>query len=1567
MLTMKIGHDVDYLTDAVAKGREGYYTGAVAAGEPPGLWYGAGAAELGLSGEVDAEVMKALYTHGLDPRDPATASRETWAKAARIGNPPRNYRKADEIYAALLEAHPDAGPEERAQLRAQAARSARQSVTFYDVVLSAPKSMTMLWVACERAASDAAAAGDHDAAAQWKRAAGVVEEGLLVGHRAVLDFYADQAGYARAGHHGGGAGQWVDAHQLIAAQFLQHDSRDHDPQLHVHGPVANKALCADGKWRAIDATLITQWKPAAAAIGERTAEAYVWQQLGVSWQTRPDGMAREIVGVDTESMGVFSKRTAAITPKLEELMSRFRDEVGRAPTASERSKLGEHAFLATRQGKVFGGETREGQIARWAGEHAARLGVELGEVARTVLDHPAGAPALWSERDVVARALAAVEQAKQSWTRADLQMAICQALPGHLGVGPEHVRPLLEGLTDKAEALARHLNPGSGPQGLDARYYRADGESVFVKPGSARYATDTQLLGEEELRAAAVRRGAPTFTDAQVDELLARFTRAGRELGADQAAALRGILTSGAAVEVLTAPAGTGKSFLVGALADTWPQHHPGQPTGSNGTAGEPGTPGPASPGGQPGPAPTPMAGEGRRVFGVAFGQRQADVLAEEGVTARNIRRWLDGQARLDRGVGSAQDEAFRLRAGDLLVVDEAGAAPTADLVAIHRRCAQAGVKLLLVGDPRQLGAVGAGGALADIAERGIRYELAEVRRFREGWEGPASLRLRDGDTTVVDEYAKRGRLVDAGTAEQAEAAASRVWLAETLAGREALLMVASNAAAARVSTALRNELVRLGRVQELGVPLGMQGTVAGVGDLVQARRNAWHLEGWAGNTEAPINRQTYRVTGLHPGGGLTVARVVGRDTDGAEQLGAPLRLPAGYVNSQVTLAYASTVHAALGRTVDAGYPVLGPGTDPAAGYVQLSRGREANIAFVITRNVADDADTGETHKITRRSPAEVLADVIRPREHDPNRGALREAEDAAEHAAATTTHIDPLIAVIGDSLAGRTARWLDRLAADSLLPERHRVALAADEARDSLDQLLRSAELAGHDPAQVLVDGVRSSSLDGSASVAQVLHFRIRTALDGKLDPQVGGYADLIPRGLPEHDRGGLEQLAAAADARRVELGAQLAAAPSQWAREALGPVPDAADDPAGRAEWERRAGWAASYRELVDHADDADPLGPAPPAGLAEQHAVFRTAHTALDLAAAGADEEAMSEGQLRARVAAWEREQAWAPRYVADELEAAHAELRRARTDATVWAARADALAQTGADPLAADQLRAAAEQAQQRAEQLAPILADLQLADDARAAWLRETAITRDNAERARYGAGLRGIDLDAPAERVTAQDWVDAHHIAQLAADADRDITEHDLSTDELFDDNQAREALDDSPGSEVPDDDVVDHEHSDRPRDDNDRADEPREDDRGDDPCADDRVGGDDPPDRHVDEVLVEPAPPDIRDTAVPDAGERVDPAERRRVPLPDQTAATVDRAKLVLAEIETRRAAEAAEAAEQARAGAVEPDEDDRRDELARWADQDTPDAGVRPDRSDQCADELDLARDDN
>jgi len=141
----------------------------------------------------------------------------------------------------------------------------------------------------------------------------------------------------------------------------------------------------------------------------------------------------------------------------------------------------------------------------------------------------------------------------------------------------------------------------------------------------------------------------------------------------------------------------------------------------------------------------------------------------------------------------------------------------------------------------------------------------------------------------VLAEYAKHGRIVDGGTQEQAEAAASRAWLADTLDGKESLLLVGTNAAAARVSAGLRAELVALGRVQEEGVTLGMldwEGVTAGVGDPVQARALAWHLQQFEDNTTAPVTRKTYRVTALRVDGGLTVAPVVNRSAEMSDRPG---------------------------------------------------------------------------------------------------------------------------------------------------------------------------------------------------------------------------------------------------------------------------------------------------------------------------------------------------------------------------------------------------------------------------------------------------------------------------------------------------------------------------------------------------------------------------------------------------------------------------------------------------------------------------------------------------------
>jgi len=118
----------------------------------------------------------------------------------------------------------------------------------------------------------ARAAGNEETAQAWAAFRVAVEDAIWAGNNAGLAYLAEHAGYSRIGHHGGAAGRYVDAHDWVVASFFQHDSREHDPHLHIHNAFLNRVLGADGVWRTIDSRGLFKLQRAAAAVGERTME-----------------------------------------------------------------------------------------------------------------------------------------------------------------------------------------------------------------------------------------------------------------------------------------------------------------------------------------------------------------------------------------------------------------------------------------------------------------------------------------------------------------------------------------------------------------------------------------------------------------------------------------------------------------------------------------------------------------------------------------------------------------------------------------------------------------------------------------------------------------------------------------------------------------------------------------------------------------------------------------------------------------------------------------------------------------------------------------------------------------------------------------------------------------------------------------------------------------------------------------------------------------------------------------------------------------------------------------------
>jgi hypothetical protein len=560
-------------------------------------------------------------------------------------------------------------------------------------------------------------------------------------------------------------------------------------------------------------------------------------------------------------------------------------------------------------------------------------------------------------------------------------------------------------------------------------------------------------------------------------------------------------------------------------------------------------------------------------------------------------------------------------------------------------------------------------------------------------------------------------------------------------------------------------------------VPLGLQGTVAGIGDLVQARHNAWNLAGHEGNRRGPINRETYCVTAVRDDGSLEVQTLDHRTVHAA---GERMVLPAGYVAEHLALGYASTVHAAQGVTVDTSHTVATTRSWLAALYVALTRGRDANTAHVATTTTVDDPARGTDAHTVHRDPVAVLAGVLDQPEPVDARSALAVATESAHDAESVRTPAELLADAAHLAATERTAGWLDQLTADGHLTPVQRVRIAAEDGTASLTRILRRAELSGHDPGRVLLAAVAERPLDGARNVTNVLYRRI--ADQHRFDPGGQTWADWTPNVDNPEWRRYLATLACAADARARELGREVAGQAPGWAVDALGAPPK---DELARGEWEQRAATVAAYRELAGHddpadGDAADALGPAPQPGQVEAYAAYRAAWRALGRPEVDREETELSDGQLRMRVRAWEREKPWSPRYVGNELAGtrqAAAHQHRVAALREVEAAAAEAKG----DSAAGSRLVREAADAAALAATLDQRATELQALDDARAQWLAHTAMTRVKAERGEAMLAERHASDTDTEPVVTAAEWLAAHRAADAAEDPHREITEADLT------------------------------------------------------------------------------------------------------------------------------------------------------------------------------------------
>ncbi|WP_220492293.1 AAA family ATPase [Propioniciclava sp. MC1683] len=745
----------------------------------------------------------------------------------------------------------------------------------------------------------------------------------------------------------------------------------------------------------------------------------------------------------------------------------FQAAHGRPPTAIETLALAQQANLETRQDK-HEPRTLAEQRASWRSQAEQILGGPDGvrRMIHTAL-HPTRAPGpalddAWYA-STAASIVATVEGSRATWqswhVRAEAQRRARTAnVPGSL----------LEATVDRlvAVSLAQHsvrlAVPDDGVR-EPATLQRVDGQSVYTVAGAELFTSPRILAAEQRLVAAAARRDGMVVDEATIAVALLESTANGVELNAGQVALVRAMAGSGARVQVAIAPAGSGKTTAMRALATAW--------TEAGGT-----------------------------VLGLAPSAAAAAALGAQ------IDTHTDTLAKLTWSIDhhDLPDWAAQIGPQTLVVIDEAGMADTLSLDAAVGHILARGGSVRLVGDDQQLAAIGAGGVLRDIATHHGAARLNELVRFADPAEGGASLALRDGQTEALGFYLDRGR-VHVGDLATITNQVFDAWQTDRQQGLDTIMLAPTRDLVAELNTRARTHRLT-GELVKREVELA-DGLSASVGDTIITRTNDRRLR--VSPTDWVKNGDRWTITAITPNGSVRALHTRSH---------LSVMLPADYVAASVELGYASTVHTAQGVSVDTMHGVATGTEGRQQLYTMLTRGRHANHVYL---QVVGDGDphtlihpdtvrpptaTDILEQILARDTAPFSATSLQQQLEDPR---LRLGQAVARYADALT--------VAAEDLAGDLAvRALERQV-DQILP-----GVPWCDAWPALRAHLLLIAADGDDPLTELRTVAARTDLTGATDPAAVLGWRLDPTGLRNTTPGPLPWLPSVPSRLREHPEWG-------------------------------------------------------------------------------------------------------------------------------------------------------------------------------------------------------------------------------------------------------------------------------------------------------------------------------------------------------------------------------------------------------------------------------------------------------------
>jgi len=438
--------------------------------------------------------------------------------------------------------------------------------------------------------------------------------------------------------------------------------------------------------------------------------------------------------------------------------------------------------------------------------------------------------------------------------------------------------------------------------------------------GEERFTTREMIEAEQRLhRAAAMmaERERHEVSGRNRDAALARAADRGLVLSGEQADALAHV-TDGRGLGIVVGYAGTGKSAMLGVAREAWED-------------------------------------AGYTVRGAALSGIAAEGLENgSGIASRTI-------ASMEHGWGQGRD---LLSSRDVLVIDEAGMVGTRQLERVLSHAADAGAKVVLVGDPQQLQSIEAG--------------------QRQDWQRDATRDLatrRIGD--AIQAYDTHGMVHEAASREQARGELIDRWDRDRQASPDAsrIILTHTNAEVRELNEAARERMREAGNLgDDVRVAVERGARNFAPGDRVMFLQNERGL-GVKNGTLGAIEQVSAQSMTVRTDDGCNVSFDL-KDYN------------------KIDHGYAATIHKAQGMTVDHAHVLATPGMDAHGSYVALSRHRDGmdlhygrddfasqdKLINVLSRDRAKDMasdyeparDYAERRGITFRERVERVVEIVR-------------------------------------------------------------------------------------------------------------------------------------------------------------------------------------------------------------------------------------------------------------------------------------------------------------------------------------------------------------------------------------------------------------------------------------------------------------------------------------------------------------------------------------------------------------------------------------------------------------